>query len=132
MPEERPDEMRQEEESKGLECCWRSDRIDAFAWAAIFIWGGQVLLAGATGFAANFTWWNGWSVFLTGAGVIVLIEAGVRLLVPEHRQPLVWNLICGFILLGFGLGDTAWRWVLPLVLIVIGLTVFRGALARRR
>ena len=133
MPNEGPGEKRQDEgESRGLERCWQSDRIDAFGWGSVLIWGGLVLLAGLTGFAARFAWWSGWSVFLTGAGVITLTEAGIHLFIPEHRQHLIWNLVCGFVLLGFGLGDRVWPWILSPVLIVIGIAVLKGAFVRRR
>ena len=73
-------------------------------WAAIFIWGGLVLLAGTTDYAVNFGAWNGWAVFLTGAGIIVLVGAAIRLLLRGHRRAVAGHLICGFMLLAVGLG----------------------------
>jgi hypothetical protein len=112
--------------------CWKSDRLDGLGWAAICIWGALVLLARASNFETNLNWWDGWAVFLTGAGVIVLLKAGLRFLIPEHRRPWVADLICGLILLGFGLGDHVnWTWVWPVFLITIGLTILRRTLLRR-
>jgi hypothetical protein len=112
--------------------CWKSDRLDALGWAAIFIWGALVLLARTSNFETNLNWWDGWAVFFTGAGVIVLLKAVLRILVPEHRRPWVGDLICGLILLGFGLGDQVnWSWVWPVLLITIGLIILRRAFPRQ-
>ncbi|MFQ5796645.1 MAG: hypothetical protein ACE5JP_16575 [Candidatus Bipolaricaulia bacterium] len=111
----------------------QQDRVDAIGWAAAFIWGAVVLLVGNTDFAANSSWWDGWAVFFTGAGVITLVETAVRLLVPEYRRFWVRSLIFGSILLGIGLEgltDTSWFWAL--VLFAIGIIILRGAFARRR
>jgi hypothetical protein len=62
----------------------------------------------------------------------VLLKALLRLLIPEHRRPWVGDLICGLILLGFGLGDQVnWSWVWPVLLITIGLIILRRTLQRR-
>ncbi len=108
----------------------RRDRGEATGWAALFIWAGLVLLAEATGYARDFPQWNGWAVFFTGAGVIVLVAASVRLLGSQSGRPHLCEFICGFVLLSIGLGDSvAWLW--PLVLLGIGFTILRGALARQ-
>lgn len=113
--------------------CWHSDRIDTIGWAAAFIWGGLVLLAGTTNFSANYAWWDGWSVFFTGLGVIVLLGTAVRLVIPRYRQSVVWGLIFGFILLGIGLDDliglsSFWA----LALLIIGFVILMSAFSRRR
>ena len=100
-------------------------------WAAIFIWGGLVLLAEATNHASKFGGWNGRAVFFTGAGVIVLLGATIRLLLPEHRRPVAGHLICGCMLLTIGLGhEVVWLW--PLLLMGIGAAILRRAFAHRR
>ncbi len=109
---------------------WRSDRLDSIGWAVIFFWGALVLLAEGTGFAANFAGWYGWGVFFTGAGIIVLLEAVVRLLVPEYHRHMISCLIFGTILLSIGMGGLGgWFWAL--ILIIIGSTVPQRALAHR-
>lgn len=65
---------------------WRSDRLDAAGWAAIFLWGALVVVATYTDFRDDFDWWDGWAVFFAGAGVIVLIEAMFRLMTPQYRS----------------------------------------------
>lgn len=125
------EEKRKEKEEKNREDWWaewwRNDQLDALGWAAIFIWGGLVLLAQATNFAANFSWWNGWPVFFTGAGFIVLVVAVIRLLTPKYRRRVLVSLIFGFILLAIGLGS--WFWIV--LLFVIGLIILISSFARR-
>ena len=112
--------------------CWHRDRGDVVGWGAIFIWGGLVLLAEATDYAANFSGWNGWAVFFTGAGVIVLLGATIRLLLlPEHRRPMAGHLLCGLMLLTIGMGhEVVWLW--PLLLMGIGVAILGRAFAHRR
>ena len=137
MVQEAVADAAQEEGRKNRGCAdgcadwFRSDRGDAAGWAAILIWGGLVLLAEATSFAANFAWWDGWAVFFAGAGAIVLLEALVRLSIPAHRRRVAGLVIVGLVLLGIGLGDRIdWNWVWPVLLIAIGLATLRGAVAR--
>jgi hypothetical protein len=112
---------------------WKSDLVDGLGWAAAFIWGALVILAGATNIAANFSWWDGWAVFFAGAGVIVFIEVAVRMLLPEYRKGVAGNLIFGLILLAIGLGGlVGWAWIWPLVLIAIAVVILRGALKRHK
>lgn len=110
--------------------CWRKDRLDAVGWAAIFIWGALVILARTTGFAANFSWWNGWAVFFTGAGVIVLLETAIRLVIPEYRKEVLVGVIFGCVLLAVGLGDWSWFW--PLALIAIAIAILAKAFSRQQ
>ena len=110
---------------------WRSDRLDSIGWAAIFFWGALVILAEATGFADGFMWWHGWSVFFTGAGIIVLFEALVRLLIPAYHQRMIACLIFGVILLNMGVGGLGgWFWALALI--VIGSTILRRVFVHER
>ncbi|MDP6403168.1 MAG: hypothetical protein QF467_06435 [SAR202 cluster bacterium] len=113
-----------EKTSKWGEWC-ADDSLDSVGWAVAFIWGGLVMLAEVTGFGANFSWWDGWAVFFTGAGVIVLLGTSLRLLVPEYRRKLVAGLVFGAVLLGIGLGD-ALAWIWPVLLIAVGAAIIRG------
>ena len=107
---------------------WRSDRIDTLGWGAVLIWGGLVLFADVTGFASTLAWWEGWSMFLAGAGAIVLLLAGVRRFMLGQRRGVVGSAICGGMLLAFGLGDLI-VWIWPAVLIAIGVLIVRQAIA---
>jgi hypothetical protein len=59
--------------------------LDAFGWAALFLWGALVVVATNTDFSSDYDWWDGWSVFFVGAGVIVLGEALIRVAAPRYR-----------------------------------------------
>ncbi len=121
-----------DEEKSASEVWWRQDRGDALGWAAVFIWGALVLVAEITNFAENFSWWDGWGVFFVGVGAILLVGTAVRLLVPDYWRPgLEWGWICGFVLLGVGLGDRA-VWVWPLLLFAIAVVILYRAFTRRR
>ena len=101
---------------------WRRDPLSAAVWAVLLIWAGLVLLADNLALFAGWEQFSAWGLILTGAGVIVLLEAAVRLLVPAYRRPVGGTLIWGAILLGLGLGNLvgasiAW----PLILIALGI-----------
>ncbi|KPL02346.1 MAG: hypothetical protein AMJ90_06115 [candidate division Zixibacteria bacterium SM23_73_2] len=130
MSEPHPQKQEEKKAKCWTEKLW-SERLDTVVWAVILIWGGLVLLAETTDLARNFDWWwSGWSVFFTGAGVIVLIEAVIRLFIPAQRKSMVWSFIIGFILLGIGLGS--WNWIWPLALIAIGIIILISAFFPRR
>ena len=73
--------------------------ISAIIWAILLIYAGLILLADNLGyldtwlanlaaatnlaFLADLEWW---SVILLGAGIILLIEVLIRLLIPEYRR----------------------------------------------
>ena len=136
MTEPRRDEKNQDEKSeKGRDESWdekwRRDPVEAAVWAFILIWIGVVWLLSSTGVLGDgLEWWAGG--FL-GAGAIVLIGVGARLLVPAWRRPITGGLILGLIFIGIGLGGITDGWVVvgPLVLIGIGIAglaayIFRG------
>lgn len=125
--------MTEEVKSGGWEnwCGWcrKGDRVDTFGWAAVFIWAGLVLLADITGFASGLVWWDGWGVFFTGAGIIVLVGTAFRTITPRYRRSVLGGLIFGTILLGIGLGDiVSWFW--PAALLAVGITILIKALGR--
>ena len=110
---------------------WRRDPLSAAVWAIILIWAGLVLLADNLGLFARLEWFSAWGFILTGAGLIVLLEAVVRLLMPAYRRPVGGTLIWGAILVGIGLGNmfsAAITW--PLILIAIGVGLLLRGLLR--
>ena len=134
---ERPRNEKEEKEEKGRgdswDEKWRRDPVDAASWAAIFIWGGLVLLAENMGLLIRFERLEAWSIIFIGAGLIVLLGVVVRLLVPAYRRPVTGSLIFGVILLGIGLGEVVgWVAIGPLILIAIGVSVLLRGFLRGR
>lgn len=131
--EEEKREEKEEKEEKSWDEKWRRDPLSAVVWAAILIWAGLVLLGSNLGLLARFEAVEAWALIFLGAGLIVLLEVVVRLLVPDYRRPVGGSLIFAIILVAIGLGDlVGWELVGPLVLIMIGVSiVVRGFLWRR-
>lgn len=109
---------------------WRSNRLDAVGWALIFIWAGLVLLAESTDYSSTFPWWDGWFVFFAGAGIIVLIEAFIRMVFPAFRKRIMILLIIGFVLLSIGLGKLV-NLLWPFLLISVGIIILVRTFVRR-
>ncbi len=130
---EKEDEKEHEKEEKTWEEKWRRDPLSAVVWAAILIWAGVALLAVNLDLLASFEWVDAWGLVFAGAGLIVLLEVVIRVLVPSYRRPVGGTLLFGFILLGIGLGnllntDLVW----PLILIAFGLSVLLRSFTRGR
>ena len=118
---------------------WRRDPINAGCWAAIFIWAGLVLLGNTTGWGPDtFNWWNSgnwWAIIMAGAGAILILGALIRLLMPEHRRPIIGNLIMGTVFLGVGLEELS-DWDLgvaaAIIFITIGVLIIFSGIFRKR
>jgi hypothetical protein len=76
---------------------------------------------------------DAWAIILIGAGLIVLVEVAVRLLVPAYRRPVAGSIIFGVILLALGLGNIiGWGAIWPIVLITLGVIILARGLLRSR
>lgn len=125
---------KQDEKKGGWDEKWRRDRVNAVSWALMLVWGAAVLFIGTMTNAPEIFREHGWSIFLAGAGSIILLTALFRAMMPEHRRPLLGSIILGTILLGVGVGDLSeWSenivWVI--VLLVIALGILLSAFRRR-
>ena len=146
MPDEKFDEKEMEKrEEKAPEEKWRRDPLGGIVWACILIWAGFVFLASnlgwldailarteeITGVGAIDKVLSAWSVVAIGAGVILLIEVAVRLLVPEYRHPVLGTFILGIVFIGIGLGDLIdWNILFPVIIIGVGLSILFRALRK--
>jgi hypothetical protein len=133
-------------EEKNWDEKWRRDPISAIIWAILLIYAGVVLLAYNLGYletwlanlvaATNLAFLADlevWSVILLGAGIILLVEVLIRLLIPEYRRGVGGTIIAAFVLISISLGNQiGWTLVLPLILIGVGLAILvRGIFGRR-
>ncbi len=123
------------------------DWLSAVTWAVILIWAGVAWLGNNLGwldaiksqlvdtnFLMSFNFLNlpVWTVVVLGAGIIVLIEAIIRLIVPALRKKLNGALWGSAILLGIGLSNIfGWDRVWPIFLIVLGLVALGSAFLRK-
>lgn len=125
---EKEDEKRTEKQSGEK---WVRDPVRGISLGIILIWGGIVAYL-STGNIITASWWEGWSVFLAGTGVILLIKAAIRT-TAQYRRPAGGTVIIGIILLGVGAGDIiGWNYTWPVILIVIGVVLISRIFLRRR
>lgn len=131
-------------EEKSWDEKWNRDPLSGIIWAGILIWGGIVLLAGNLGVIdtlikalpgepTQYADVNAWSFIFLGAGLLLLAEALVRLLMPEYRTGVNGNIILGFVFVGIGLSDLIASGVVW-ALIIIGagvIMLLRGVTSNR-
>ena len=146
--EKQYDEKNEKEMMKHDEKVEERDLLSSVVWAAILIWAGVAFLAANQGWLSafgireqgvffrdffQFLEFNTWNVIALGAGVILLVEVVVRLLVPQFRRQVGGTLIMAAVFIGIGLGPFFnWSLVWPLVLIAIGISVLIGGFSRRK
>ena len=147
MPDEKFDEKEMEkQDEKAPDEKWRRDPLSSIVWACILIWAGLVFLASnlgwldaivseseeITGISAIDNVLSAWSLVLAGAGVIILLEVAIRLLIPAYRRPVMGTFIFGIILIGIGLGDLInWNILWPMIIIGIGLSILVKAFRKQ-
>ncbi|MBN1810785.1 MAG: hypothetical protein JXA14_03010 [Anaerolineae bacterium] len=144
QPEERYGEKYEKEEEKSekeygkeekgnWEEKWHRDPLSAARWAIILIWAGIALLANQLPFMAKIDWLDGWALAFAGAGVIILMEAVVRVLVPAYRRPISGTLVLAAVFLGIGLGGLfGWEVTGAFILIAIGTGMLLRSFMRRK
>ncbi len=150
MPEDKQyDEKDEKELMKHDEKVEENDLLSSVVWALILIWAGFVFLASNLGWFARIGWevdsswvfrsirdlrhFGVWNLIALGAGVIVLCEVLVRMLVPDFRRHIGGTLIGAAVLIGIGLGGWfSWSYLWPLILIAVGLNILITGLGRKR
>lgn len=124
-------EKEREKDEKTWEEKWRDDPVAAASWALILIWAGVVFLLQSLGIFTEMAWFDDWGLIFAGAGVIILLGAAYRLLVPAYRKPIGGTLIWAAVLFGIGLANMfGWSVIFPLVLIAIGVGILIRGLLR--
>ncbi len=130
---EEKEEKQEEKEEKSWDEKWRRDPLNAAAWAVILIWAGFVLVLSNLGLFDKIEFLEPWSLVFFGGGLILLLEVGIRLLVPAYRRPVAGNLILAIVFLALGLsGLIGWGLTWALALIAMGVIILlRGLLGSR-
>jgi len=142
------DEKSEKELRKHDEKIEQRDALSTIIWAAILIWAGLVFLAANTGWLDRFLA-SGffsrylpkemfffepgvWSLIMLGAGIILLVEVVMRLLIPSFRHHVGGTLIMAAVFIGIGLGNLlGWDLVWPLILIGLGASILLGNFLRK-
>jgi predicted MFS family arabinose efflux permease len=143
--EEKDEKEMEKHEEKTVEEKWRRDPLGTLIWALILIWAGLVWLGWNLGFLTRFAFLNRLMdnsghmqppfipLILLGAGILILIEIVIRLLVPNYRRSVVGSFIIAAVLIGLGLGDAIkWSIIWPLIIIAIGLIFIIQGFFRKR
>ncbi len=143
--DEKDEKEVEKHEEKTVEEKYRRDPLGTLIWALILIWAGVVWLFWNLGILTRYAFLNQIidnakniqppfiSLILLGAGILILIEIAIRLLVPTYRRSVVGSLIIAAILIGLGLGETVkWSIIWPVIIIVIGLVLILQGILRKR
>jgi hypothetical protein len=150
MADEKAEEKEVEKREEKVDEKQQQDLLSGVVGAAFLIWLGVVLLAVNVGFMSTFTdildnlpvrYYDisfefpfvsigAIQVFLVGGGLILLLEAIIRLLIPAFRIHVLGSLIGAAAMLSIGLGY--WEIAGPLILVAIGVAVLLRGLTRRR
>ena len=142
------EEKIEREIEKHIEEIGHRDRLSSISWSAILIWTGFVFLG------VNLGWVNKylnrafivrllpknmvifepsvWGVITLGAGVILLLEAVVRFILPGLSRRISGSLIIGAVFIAIGLSSFfGWDMVWPLLVIAVGASILIGGLSRQ-
>jgi hypothetical protein len=138
MSEKKIDEKDEKELNKHDEKVEERDLVSTLVWGAILIWAGVAFLLIQQGIFNRFITPifantpmkvfepDAWSLIALGAGVILLIEVVIRLLVPAYRRSILGTLILALVFVSIGvtnLFNIDWDLTWPLILIAIGVSV---------
>lgn len=135
--QEKQDEKQEKpEKGESFEEKWARDPLGTAMGALILIWLGIVLLGANTGMLATLGWGNFWAWFLMGLGAIMVLEAIIRLVIPEFRRPIAGRIVGGIILFLLGASGSFltfdWSQWWPVIPIAFGLAILLTGLFRRR
>jgi|YNPNPStandDraft_1061719.scaffolds.fasta_scaffold02938_12 hypothetical protein len=132
--EKQEEKEEKERHEKDWEEKWQHDPLSGAVWALILIWAGVAFLAETIGLLArlNLPRLGAWDLIFTGAGLVVLAEVIIRVLVPAYRRPVTGTLILAFVLLAIGIGGVIGEGIVwPLVLIAVGVGILLRVFLRR-
>lgn len=132
--DEKEEEKRHEkQDEKQFDEKWRNNPLSVVIFAVILIWAGLVLLADNAGLLVRLEGMDAGKLIAAGAGLLLLLEVVIRLVLPQYRRPVVGTAILGVILILVGLeGVRGWDLLWPVALIAAGIVLMLGYFFRRR
>ncbi len=134
-PEKQEEKGEKGGQGQGIEEKWARDPLGTAMGALILIWLGVTLFLANLNIA-GVEWTAQWAWFLMGLGVIMILEAIIRLVVPEYRRPLGGRIVGGIILFLLGASGSFltldWSKWWPVIPIAFGVAILLGGLFRRR
>jgi len=123
--QEKHDEKEEKEQGR--------DPLGRIMGALFLIIAGVILLAQSQGWVTWEQFGGLWNLFFVAIGLVLLLEALLRLVLPAYRRPILGQVIGGLVLLAIGLGGmTGFQLTGPVILIGIGLAILIGGLFRGR
>ena len=102
------------------------DPLNWFTGALILIWAGFVLMFKNLGEVLGVEPENASAWILTGVGVLLWIEAFLRLAIPKYRRSVGERVIMGMIFVIVGLGEVVEMSLWPLLLVGLGIAMMLG------
>ncbi|MBN2554552.1 MAG: hypothetical protein JXA97_01315 [Anaerolineales bacterium] len=138
--EKEQEKVQEKEHEKGGGMTWaektRRDPLSGIIWPLILIWLGVAMMIDRFGLfdaLPLLETFSFWTLFTTGAGLILLVEVAVRLLIPDYRQPVGGTVFLAVILISTGVSSTVgWGIVGPIALIGLGAILLLSSLMRTR
>jgi len=134
--EKEQEKMQEKEEEKSWAEKTRRDPLAGIIWPVILIWLGLAMILDRFGLLASIPLLEGlsfWTLFSFGAGLILLAEVVIRLLVPEYRQPVGGTVFLALLLMASGISRTVgWSVIGPVALIALGAILLLSSLLRSR
>ncbi len=135
MDEKTEEKQHEKMDEKTWEEKHRRDPLSRGILAGILIWAGVVLLANNLDILRDIPLvgeMSAWSLAFAGAGLIILVEVLIRLVVPEYSGPVIGSLIIALVFLGIGLDDlVGWSIIWPAIVIGFGVVILFRALVRK-
>jgi hypothetical protein len=115
-----------QESATGPEAQQKQDRLSWFTAALILIWAGGVLFLRNAGQTFGLDVEYAGSIVFVGAGVLLWLEALLRLAMPDYRRGIGERVILGMVLLAIGLGQMTEVNLWPLLFVGIGIALLIG------
>ena len=126
---ERREEQEKHSEKEEKDQGWQRDPLGGLLLAFFLILAGVILLAESLGYITWDQFGGLWNLFFIAAGLFLLIEVVLRLLLPACRRPILGQLIGGIVLLVMGVGGMiGFEFTWPVALIGLGLVILLGGL----